>query len=186
MSFNSMSKNKLLNQFAILFLLWTAVGLSLTSCQEDPTPAEMYYLDTLQARLKGTEMALQLNENELSARKDEIRERWIPSLKDTTPDIRAKLTDDYQGMISAYDLYLSNYLLLKSGQKILEEDLQNLRNETAQKALNRDEFKQKYQEIEGLIRDHEDKTRTVAKPVYDLEAMWMRMKRQFPEVKTAP
>lgn len=172
-----MSKNNLFNiakRFSFFFFI--SLGLFVSSCGQKPTEAELIFLDTLQSRLNGQIKALSIDHQELSARRDEIKSVWIPQLRDTFPEVRLKLTDDLKGMITAYDLFLNNALLLESGTTLLQDELNKLKSESGAKELSRKEFKFRYQELKSRIENHGKDIENVAKPVYDLEPMWIRLK----------
>lgn len=153
--------------------------LSLNACKEAPTPAEKVYLDTLFYKIKGNEKALNIDEQELIRRKDILRNSWIPAVQDTIPDIRRRMEDDFRGMLTAYDYYLDRHLLYKSSTRILLEELEEFKKQTDENQLDRTTFKARYKELDLRIETNTDEIEIIAKPVYELEPMWMRYERMM-------
>lgn len=160
-------------------LLLGTVFINTTGCKEPPSPLELQYLDTLHYRLKGNERALGLDPDKLNARKRVVREQFMPAVQDTFPEIRKKFMDDFQGIITTYDLFMSKQLLLTSSTELLQDELKELKEKTDAKELSRAEFKESYRELKEKVEINTKNIRTVAKPVYDLEPMWIRFERKF-------
>lgn len=177
----NMSKNKIYAKSFSLSLILIAglFSLFITSCAEKPTPAERLYIDTLYLKVKGDLKALNIDPQELQARKDEIVEFMYPVIQDTFPEIKLKLEDDFNGMRAAYDTYLNKYLILESGTKLLLDEVQEFRRATDADELNREEFKSRYKDLDQRINANSKAIEEVAKPVYELEPMWMRLKIKF-------
>ncbi|MBI1222967.1 MAG: hypothetical protein GC180_10225 [Bacteroidetes bacterium] len=151
----------------------------LHSCDEAPKPAEKVYLDTLLYSLKGNEKALSIDEQSLVKRKEIIRQYWLPSIQDTVPDIHMRIEDDLRGMLTAYDFYLNNYLLFQSSTKLLMQECSDFKRATDANEINRSEFKEKYHKLETKIERNTDEIEVIAKPVYDLEPMWLRYEQMM-------
>ncbi|HCS19423.1 MAG TPA: hypothetical protein DIW47_02480 [Bacteroidetes bacterium] len=162
-----------------IFLISYFMMLSLNACKEAPTPAEKVYLDTLFYKIKGNEKALNIDEQELIRRKDILRNSWIPAVQDTIPDIRRRMEDDFRGMLTAYDYYLDRHLLYKSSTRILLEELEEFKKQTDENQLDRTTFKARYKELDLRIETNTDEIEIIAKPVYELEPMWMRYERMM-------
>lgn len=160
-----------------VFLISYFMMLGLSACSEAPTPAEKVYLDTLYFKLKGNEKALNIDEQALVQRKEIIRNKWIPSIQDTFPDIRGRMENDFRGILTAYDYYLDRHLLYKSSTRILLEDLQEFKRATDQNEIDRKAFKARYQAMNQRVETNTREIEHIAKPVYELEAMWMRYER---------
>lgn len=160
--------------FVICFIM-----ITLNSCNEAPTPAEKVYLDTLLYKLKGNEKALNIDEQVLIQRKEILRNTWIPEIQDTIPDIRQRLEDDFRGMLTAYDYYLDRHLLYKSSTRILLEELEEFKKQTDEDQLNRKTFKARYQEMSQRVEANTRDIEFIAKPIYELEPMWMRYERMM-------
>jgi hypothetical protein len=165
----------LLGLFFIAFLIQG----SFSGCQEAPRPAEKAYLDTLKYRIAGDTKALNIDTEELAARKQEIREKWFSHIKDTFPDIRKKMNDDFRGMISAYDLFLNNHLLLIAATRLLESEADEFREDTENGRYSRQAFKEKYKDLNRRAIQNSEAVEAIARPVYELEPMWIRLKMQF-------
>ncbi len=170
---------RLVPSVILLFLLLS--WLSQSACREEPTPAEITYLDTLYFGIKGNEKALNIDEQELVRRKEVIRNRWIPLLKDTAIDVAARMEGDFRGMLTAYDFYLDRYLIYQSSNRLLMEDWEEFKAQTDGKKLSRDEFKDRYAQMRSRLDDNSRRIEMIAKPVYDLEPMWLRYKRLYGE-----
>ncbi|MHB1276824.1 MAG: hypothetical protein ACYC1Q_00330 [Bacteroidia bacterium] len=162
-----------------VFLMSYFITLTLNSCKEPPTPAEKVYLDTLFYKLKGNEKALNIDEQELIRRKEIIRNSWIPAVQDTIPDIRSRMEDDFRGMLTAYDYYLDRHLLYNSSTRILLEDLEGFKKQTDENLLDRKAFKARYKEMDQRVEANTRDIEIIAKPVYELEPMWMRYERMM-------
>lgn len=161
-----------------MIFFFFAIGF-FSSCDEPPTPAEKVYLDTLFYKLKGNEKALSIDEQALVNRKDIIRNVWLPSLKDTMPDIRSRMEDELRGMLTAYDYYLDQYLLYQSSTKLLMQDWVEFKKATDGDELSRSQFKERYREMDKKIEENTLQIEKIAKPIYELEPMWMRFERMM-------
>lgn len=171
-------KTHLGETLALFFLLFLAMG-SWQSCKEAPTPAEKIYLDTLYYKLKGNEKALNIDEQTLVDRKEIIRRIWLPSLNDTLPDIQERMEDELRGMLTAYDYYLDRQLLLKSSTRLLLEDWEEFKRETDAEEISREEFKAQYRSLNERVMKNTGEIEAIAKPIYELEPMWLRFKRMM-------
>ncbi len=171
-------KTHLGETFALFFLLLTAMGFW-QSCKEAPTPAEKIYLDTLYFKLKGNEKALNIDEQTLVDRKETIRNVWLPSLKDTLPDIRQRMEDELRGMLTAYDYYLDRQLLFKSSTRLLLEDWAVFKAQTDADEISREVFKEQYRSLNERVMKNTFEIESFAKPIYELEPMWLRYKRMM-------
>ncbi len=171
--------SRILGSFMVIVLGVGLLFFSSTGCQEPPTPAELQYLDTLHYALKGNERALNLDPEKLNRRKSQIREEFMPAIRDTFPDLREKLLDDFQGITTTYELFMSKQLLLESSTEILQEELAHLKKETDKGSISREEFKARYRELKQKVDANTLAIEQVAKPVYDLEPMWIRFERKF-------
>lgn len=168
-----------LGESLVLFFLFLSMMFAWQSCQEAPTPAEKIYLDTLYYKLKGNEKALNIDEQALVDRKEIIRSIWIPSLKDTMPDIRVRMEDELRGMLTAYDYYLDRQLLFKSSTRLLLEDWEKFKSQTDAEEISREEFKEQYKSLNEKVMKNTNEIELMAKPVYELEPMWLRFKRMM-------
>lgn len=168
-----------LGESLVLFFLFISMIFAGQSCQEAPTPAEKIYLDTLYYKIKGNEKALNIDEQALVDRKDIIRSIWIPSLKDTMPDIRMRMEDELRGMLTAYDYYLDRQLLFKSSTRLLLEDWESFKAQTDAEEISREEFKNQYKAMNEKVVKNTREIELMAKPVYELEPMWLRFKRMM-------
>ena len=173
------SKNIIISRVAGIFLLLCLFFLGITSCKELPTPAEKVYLDTLRLKLIGNDKAMNISEDILTLRKNSIRNEWIPAIQDTFPDIRARMEDDFRGMLTVYDLYLNQYLLLSSGNQVLRQEFEEFKLLVDEDKIERKEFKNFYQEMKSKIEQLATDIEKAAKPVYELEPMFMRYERFF-------
>lgn len=162
-----------------VFLMIYFIALTLSSCKEVPKPAEKVYLDTLYYKLKGNEKALGIREQELVRRKEILRNAWIPAVRDTTPDIRMRMEDDFRGMLTAYDYYLDRHLLYKSSTRILQEELEEFKKQTDANELDREAFKARYKDLDQRVEANTREIEIIARPVYELEPMWMRYERMM-------
>ncbi len=150
-----------------------------TACQKKPTSAEKVYVDTLYFKLKGDLKALNIDPQELQARKDEIVKNMYPMVQDTFGDLRMAFEDDFNGMRTAYDTYLNKHLLYISATKLLIEEVEAFRKEAEADVLSRSEFRKRYFALLAKVKENNAKVEEIAKPVYDLEPMWIRMKLKF-------
>jgi len=171
-------KTHLGETLALFFLLFIAMGFW-QSCQEAPTPAEKIYLDTLYFKLKGNEKALNIDEQTLVSRKEIIRKVWLPSLSDTLPDIRTRMEDELRGMLTAYDYYLDRQMLFKSSTRLLFEDWEIFKAKTDADEISREEFKEEYRLLNKRVMKNTEEIEYIAKPIYELEPMWLRYKRMM-------
>ncbi|MDX5320677.1 MAG: hypothetical protein LPK45_06215 [Bacteroidota bacterium] len=151
----------------------------LSSCEEPPTQAEKVYLDTLYFKIRGDEKALNIDEQALVQRKMIIREKWLPSVADTVPDIRMRIEDDLRGMLTAYDFYLDRYLLLQSSNRLLMEEWEAFKAQTDAEEISREDFKARYRDLNEKVTKNSADIAFIAKPVYDLEPMWLRYERMM-------
>lgn len=182
------SKSKIISRVAGTFIVMSFVFFGMSSCKELPTPAEKVYLDTLRLKLIGNDKAMNISEDILILRKNTIRNEWIPSVQDTFPDIRGRMEDDFRGMLTAYDFYLNQYLLLSSGNQILRQDFEAFKAQVDEDKVDRKEFKEIYHAMNEKIDQLALGIEKAAKPVYDLEPMYMRYERifQLRQKKTDP
>jgi hypothetical protein len=171
-------KQRLAAVLGVFFVIYFMM-IGLTSCNEAPTPAEKLYLDTLLYKLKGNEKALNIDEQKLIQRKEILRNEWLPAVEDTIPDIRKRLQDDFRGMLTAYDYYLDRHLLYKSSTRILLEDLAAFKKQTDENQLDRKAFKARYQEMNERVEKNTQEIEFIAKPIYELEPMWLRYERMM-------
>lgn len=155
------------------------MGTGLISCQEKPTSAEKVYVDTLYFKLKGDLKALNIDPQELQARKDELVHTMYPMVQDTFGDLRSAFEDDFNGMRTAYDTYLNKHLLYTSATNLLIEEVEEFRKDVDADALSRAEFKERYNALLVKVKANNAKVEEIAKPVYDLEPMWIRLKLKF-------
>lgn len=139
-----------------------------------PTPAERTYLDTLYVKIKANEKALNIDEQVLISRKAVIRNEWIAAVKDTSFDIRLRIEDDFKGMLIAYDYYLDRHLLYVSNNEILMKEWEEFSRECNEDRVERAAFKVRYRLLNQKIDESARLIEIIAKPVYDLEPMWMR------------
>lgn len=166
---------------ALLAFFFSTIVLALLcgGCQEPPTETEKTYLDTLYYKLRGNEKALNIDEQSLLARKELIRNKWLPAVQDTAVDIRQKMQFDFQGILTAYDYYLDRHLLYLTSTRLLMEEWEIFKKRSDEGALTRKEFKELYLDLDQRIDDNTQQIEVFAKPVYDIEPMWMRYEVQF-------
>jgi len=157
-----------------LFLSVLFLSMLFVSCKELPTPTEKTYMDTLLVKIKANEKALNIDEQTLIYRKAIIRNEWLPAIKDTSSDIRGRIEDDFKGMLSAYDYYLDRHLLYVSNNRLLMEEWEEFNNECNEDKITRVEFKERYRLLNEKIDESAKLIEVIAKPVYQIEPMWMR------------
>jgi hypothetical protein len=166
----------------LLMFFYGAILFNYTACdfnnKSDKAAADAY-LDSLSQSVLNLENALQIDAQKLVQRKALISNQWIPKTKDTAADIAQKFVLDLRGILFAYDTYLNNHLLFSAAVQLYKNEIEEMKTEYAEGVSDKNRFKNEYTQLSNKIKAIQTKVEQSAKPVYDLEPMFLRYQRLF-------
>ena len=161
---------------------YVAILFNYTACDFNGKPDKAVvdtYLDSLSQSILSLENALQIDAQKLVQRKALISNQWIPKTKDTATDIAQKFVLDLRGILFAYDTYLNNHLLFNAAVELYKNEIEQMKTAYAEGVSDKTRFKNEYRQLSNKIAVLQTKVEQSAKPVYDLEPMFLRYQRIF-------
>lgn len=144
-------------------------------CKEPMTDykREKVFLDSLNNQLIATELALNIDENELQTRISMVN-TWYVKLSDTTYDVAKKMQTDFNGFKVVYGRYIESFFVYETALKLNKTRYNALKERVEKQSITRTEFKEQYAQLKTEIDNNYAKAAEIAKPVYELELSWNR------------
>jgi hypothetical protein len=160
---------------AILGVITALIIHAIPACKEGVTDydREKVRLDSLNAIITNTKLALNINEAELQNRMTAI-DGWYVKLYDTGNDIANKMRIDFNGFKAIYKTYIDNFFVYATALDVYDKQYKQLEKKVKDQSITRSEFKTEYAALKADVESNYQKAKLIASPVYELELSWRR------------
>ncbi len=175
------AKSLILIALVALSVLFTS---AFQSCQPMEYRTELKMTDTLHQWINEAEETMIVQESNISRRQDTIQSR-LNFISENKPEIsrdEQKLLTDYRAVGRAYRYYLENFELVEFDNVTHRERIENLEKDVRAGRIDKDEFRDIYQQERTVIEQHRFDARELVAPVVEVEEMYQRTKDQVYEM----